>query len=55
LAHPFHRSSVSWLIHFSVLGGIRHISTEDLALGSLRSEDWQLGRPTVPPVLSVLA
>jgi len=34
---------------FLVLGGFRHISTENLALGSLRSDDWQLGRPTVPP------
>ena len=33
---------------------LRHISTEKFALGSLRSDDWQLGRPTVPPVLSVL-
>jgi hypothetical protein len=37
-----------------ILGGFRHISTENFALGSLRSDDWQLGRPTVPPVLSVL-
>jgi hypothetical protein len=33
--------------------GSRHIFTENLALGSFRSDDWQLGRPTVPPVLSV--
>jgi|HubBroStandDraft_6_1064221.scaffolds.fasta_scaffold620848_2 hypothetical protein len=33
---------------------LRHISTKKFALGSLRSDDWQLGRPTVPPVLSVL-
>ena len=37
-----------------VLGGFRYISTEKFALGSLWSDDWQLGRPTVPPVLSVL-
>jgi len=30
---------------FLVLGGFRHISTENLALGALRSDDWQLGRP----------
>ncbi len=30
------------------------ISTETFALGSLRSDDWQLGRPPAPPVLSVL-
>ncbi len=40
---------------FLVLGGFRHISTEDLALGSLRSDDWQLGRPTVPPLFVCLA
>ena len=39
---------------FLVLCGFRHISTENLSLGSLRSDDWQLGRPTAPPVLSVL-
>jgi hypothetical protein len=33
---------------------LRHISTKKFALGSLRSDDWQLNRPTVPPVLSVL-
>jgi hypothetical protein len=27
----------------------RHISTEKFALGSLRSDDWQLGRPTGSP------
>jgi hypothetical protein len=32
---------------------LRHISTEKFALGSLRSDDWQLGRPTVSPLLSV--
>jgi hypothetical protein len=30
----------------------RHISTEKFALGSLRSDDWQLGRPTGSPLLS---
>ncbi len=33
---------------------LRHISREKFALGSLRSDDWQLGRPTVSPLLSVL-
>jgi hypothetical protein len=28
---------------------LRHISTEKFALGSLRSDDWQLGRPTASP------
>jgi hypothetical protein len=28
---------------------LRDISTEKFALGSLRSDDWQLGRPTVSP------
>jgi hypothetical protein len=32
---------------------LRHISAEKFALGSLRSDDWQLGRPTVSPLLSV--
>src|SRR5260370_15448807 len=32
---------------------LRHISTEKFALGSLRSDDWQLGRPTASPLLSV--
>ena len=54
LARQFHRPSVSCFFTFLVLGGFCHISTENLALGSLRSDDWQLGRPTVPPVLSVL-
>jgi len=49
LARQFHRSSVSWFFTFLVLGGFRHISTENLALGSLRSDDWQLGRLAVPP------
>jgi hypothetical protein len=40
---------------FLDLGGFRHISTENLALGSLRSDDWQLGRPTAPPRFVCLA
>jgi len=32
---------------------LRHISTEKFALGSLRSDDWQLGRPIASPLLSV--
>jgi hypothetical protein len=38
---------------FLVLCGFRHISPEKFALGSLRSDDWQLGRPTTSPVMSV--
>jgi hypothetical protein len=38
---------------FLVLCGLRRISAENFALGSLRSDDWQLGRPAAPPVLSV--
>ena len=41
------------LIVFLVLCGFRHIFAENFALGSLRSDDWQLGRPTAPPLLSV--
>jgi hypothetical protein len=36
-----------------VLCGFRRISGENFALGSLRSDDWQLGRPTAPPFFSV--
>ena len=32
---------------------LRDISTEKFALGSLRSDDWQLGRPIASPFLSV--
>ena len=32
---------------------VGHISAENFALGSLRSDDGQLGRPTAYPVLSV--
>jgi hypothetical protein len=32
----------------------RYISTEKFALGSLRSDDWQLGRPTVSPLFVCL-
>jgi hypothetical protein len=41
------------VIIFFVLCGFRHISAENFALGSLRSDNWQLGRPTAPPLLSV--
>src|SRR5260370_387860 len=34
------------LLIFLVLCGFRHISGENFALGSLRSDDWQLGRPS---------
>ncbi len=47
------KADVAALLIFLVLCGFRHISAENLALGSLRSDDWQLGRPTAPPLLSV--
>jgi hypothetical protein len=40
------------LLIFLVLCGFRHISAENFALGSLRSDDRQLGRPTAPPLFS---
>ena len=43
------KADVAALLTFLVLCGFRHISAENFALGSLRSDDWQLGRPTVPP------
>ncbi len=36
-----------------IIFDLRHISREKFALGSLRSDDWQLGRPTASPFLSV--
>ena len=33
---------------------LRHISTEKFALGSLRSDDWQLGRPIASPLFVCL-
>jgi hypothetical protein len=47
------KADVAALLTFLVLCGFRHISTEKLALGSPRSDDWQLGRPTASPVMSV--
>src|SRR5258707_3933940 len=47
------KADVAALLTFLVLCGFRHISGENFALGSLRSDDWQLGRPTAPPLLSV--
>jgi hypothetical protein len=47
------KADVAALLTFLVLCGRRHISAENFALGSLRSDDWQLGRPTAPPLLSV--
>jgi hypothetical protein len=47
------KADVAALLIFLVLCGFRHISAENFALGSLRSDDWQLGRPTAPPLLSV--
>ena len=40
------------LLIFLVLCGFRHISAENFAFGSLRSDDRQLGRPTAPPLFS---
>src|ERR1035441_3016178 len=47
------KADVAALLTFLVLCGFRHISAENFALGSLRSDDWQLGRPTAAPLLSV--
>jgi hypothetical protein len=47
------KADVAALLTFLVLCGFRHISAENLALGSLRSDDWQLARPTAPPLWSV--
>ena len=47
------KADVAALLTFLVLCGFRHIPGENFALGSLRSDDWQLGRPTAPPLLSV--
>src|SRR5580704_6157399 len=47
------KADVAALLIFLVLCGFRHISAENFALGSLRSDDWQLGRPTARPALSV--
>jgi len=47
------KADVAALLIFLVLCGFRHISAENFALGSLRSDDWQLDRPTAPRLLSV--
>ena len=47
------KADVAALLIFLVLCRFRHIFAEHFALGSLRSDDWQLGRPTAPPLLSV--
>ena len=47
------KADVAALLIFFVLCGFRHISTENLALGSLRSDDWHSVDPQYPPVLSV--
>jgi hypothetical protein len=39
------KADVAALLIFPLLCGFRHISAENFALGSLRSDDWQLGRP----------
>jgi hypothetical protein len=46
------KADVAALLTFLVLCGFRHISAEHFALGSLRSDDWQLARPTAPPLSS---
>src|ERR1700719_778133 len=43
------KADVAAHLTFLVLCGLRHISTESFARGSLRSDDWQIGRPTAPP------
>src|ERR1700732_1082607 len=43
------KADVAALLTFLVLCGFRHISTEKVALGSLRSDDWKLGRTTASP------
>jgi hypothetical protein len=40
------KADVAALLIFLVLCGFRHISAETFALGALRSDDWQLCRPT---------
>jgi hypothetical protein len=47
------KADVAALVTFLVLCCFRHISVENFALGSLRSDDWQPGRPTAPPLFSV--
>src|SRR5258707_32764 len=47
------KADVAALLTFLVLCGFRHISAENFGLGSLRSDDWQCGRPTAPPLWSV--
>jgi hypothetical protein len=47
------KADVAALLIFLVLSGFRHISAEKFALGSLRSDDWQLGHSVdsqYPPV-----
>ena len=53
LTHP--RPTWRPLLIFLVLCGFRHISAENFALGSLRSDDWQLGRPAAPRFCSVFS
>ena len=43
------KADVAAHLTFLVLCGLRHISTENFALGSLRNDDWQIDRPTAPP------
>jgi hypothetical protein len=46
------KADVAAHLTFLVFCGLRHISAENFALGSLRSDDWQLGRPTAARLLS---
>jgi hypothetical protein len=43
------KADVAALLMSDLMFDLRHISTEKFALGSLRSDDWQLGRPTASP------
>jgi hypothetical protein len=42
------KADVAALLIFLVLSGFLHISSENFAIGSLRSDDWQLARPPAP-------
>jgi hypothetical protein len=42
------KADVAALLTFLVLCGFRHISAETFALGSLRSDDWQLATHSTP-------
>ena len=42
------KADVAACLFFLFFVGCRHISAENSALGSLSSDDWQLGGPTAP-------